>query len=185
MWSQGLSYLLWQCRCKEAPRVLPQRQAVGSEQALQNHLCLGWRQGIRYVFGEGGSCCWQSPLLPPALPEGISFHNWEVRCCAARLCLLRVPPFLPTCALLKTLNPTSAASRTSPASCSTGHVAACPAWLRVGTEGPLERPSETKVQTKHEDRGIARLTGCAVPGKTSQPPAQPIGSWERSLDKGY
>lgn len=76
---------------------------MGSEQkALPNHTCFGWGQGIRCVFGEGANHCWTSPLLPPELLEGISFCNWEVCCCTTSL--LRALPFLPTCALLKTLH---------------------------------------------------------------------------------
>lgn len=117
------------------------------------------------------------------LLEGISFHKWELCCCTIRLRVLQGPPFLPACALLKTFYLISAASRASPAPCSTGHIGACPAWLRVGAESPLKSASETKVQTECRERDIARAVGCTVPGKTSQSPAQLKDSWERPLVK--
>lgn len=89
----------------------------------------------------------------------------------------------PLVSCLKHLTLTS--SRTSPPPCSAGHGATCPGQLRMRTEGPLEQPSETKVQSEDEDRGMLRPTGCTVPDRTNQPLAQLIGSWGRSLDAGY
>lgn len=113
-------------RRKETCRLLPQRGTLASKQkALQNHLCL------QYVFElRRAAVARKVPLSLPHCWKGVewnSFHNWELCFCTIRLCVLQVPPFLSACALTETLYPTSAASRGSPAPCSTGHTAVCPA----------------------------------------------------------
>lgn len=69
-------------------------------------------------------------------------------------------PFLPACALLKTLHAVLAASGTSRAPCSTRYIAAG-RLVEGGNRGSPEQPSKTEL------------------------PAPPIGSWESSLGEGH